>query len=70
MVHAIGAGLDVTEPEPLPVGHPLLVHPKVVVTPHVASGTAVGRRRLFAHAIDHALATLAGTPTGVVPEQR
>ena len=32
-----GAGLDVTDPEPLPVGHPLLDHPNVIVTPHVAS---------------------------------
>ncbi|MFZ4718564.1 MAG: NAD(P)-dependent oxidoreductase [Ilumatobacteraceae bacterium] len=64
-----GAGLDVTDPEPLPVGHPLLSHPGVVVTPHVASGTRIGRRRLYQHAIEHALATLAGTPTSVVPEQ-
>lgn len=68
--HLAGAGLDVTEPEPLPVGHPLLTHPRVVVTPHIASSTAIGRRRLYQHAIDHALATLAGTPTSVVPEQR
>ncbi len=64
-----GAGLDVTEPEPLPVGHPLLTHPRVVVTPHIASSTAIGRRRLYQHAVEHALATLAGTPTSVVPEQ-
>ncbi len=68
--HLAGAGLDVTEPEPLPVGHPLLTHPRVVVTPHIASSTAIGRRRLYQHAVDHALATLAGTPTSVVPEQR
>jgi len=67
--HLAGAGLDVTEPEPLPVGHPLLTHPKVIVTPHIASGTVAGRRRLYQHAIDHALATLAGTPTSRVPEQ-
>jgi D-3-phosphoglycerate dehydrogenase len=68
--HLAGAGLDVTEPEPLPVGHALLTHPRVVVTPHIASSTAIGRRRLYQHAVEHALATLAGTPTSVVPEQR
>jgi phosphoglycerate dehydrogenase-like enzyme len=67
--HVAGAGLDVTEPEPLPEGHPLLVHPRALVTPHIASSTSAGRRRLYEHAIGHALATLAGTPTSVVPEQ-
>jgi len=67
--HLAGAGLDVTEPEPLPAGHPLLEHPRALVTPHIASSTAAGRRRLYEHAIHHALATLAGTPTSVVPEQ-
>ncbi len=64
-----GAALDVTEPEPLPADHPLLVHPQVIVTPHAASSTAVGRRRLYEHAIDNALAVLAGRPASVVPEQ-
>ena len=31
--------LDVTDPEPLPAGHPLWRHPKVLITPHVASVT-------------------------------
>lgn len=31
-----GAGLDVTDPEPLPDGHPLWTTPRVVITPHQA----------------------------------
>ncbi len=61
-----GAGLDVTDPEPLPAGHPLLLHPNVIVTPHVASATVAGRRRLYAHAIDNALNVLAGQPATIV----
>ena len=32
-----GAGLDVTEPEPLPDGHPLFSAPNCVITPHTAN---------------------------------
>ncbi len=34
-----GAGLDVTDPEPLPKGHRLWTHPRVIVTPHTAGGS-------------------------------
>lgn len=64
--HVAGAGLDVTEPEPLPMGHPLLGRLDVIVTPHVASSTAAGRRRLFEHAVDNAIAVLAGRSASVV----
>lgn len=33
------AGLDVTDPEPLPKDHPLWRHPRCVVTPHTAGGS-------------------------------
>lgn len=61
-----GAGLDVTDPEPLPAGHPLLDRDDVVVTPHIASSTAVGRRRLYEHAFENALAVLDGRPATTV----
>jgi phosphoglycerate dehydrogenase-like enzyme len=35
-----GAALDVTDPQPLPPGHPLWRMPNVVITPHVASWSA------------------------------
>ena len=34
-----GAGLDVTDPEPLAKDHPLWRHPRCVVTPHTAGGS-------------------------------
>ncbi|GHC73200.1 2-hydroxyacid dehydrogenase [Limoniibacter endophyticus] len=34
-----GAVLDVTDPEPLPREHPLWAHPKISITPHIASVT-------------------------------
>lgn len=61
-----GAGLDVTDPEPLPVGHRLLDRSDVIVTPHIASSTAAGRNRLFDHAVDNALGVLAGTEATIV----
>jgi phosphoglycerate dehydrogenase-like enzyme len=38
-----GVGLDVTEPEPLPKDHPLWRLPNVIVTPHVAAQSDLGR---------------------------
>lgn len=61
--HIAGAGLDVTEPEPLPEGHPLLGRDNVVVTPHVASSTTVGAVRLISQALGQAAEWLrGGTP--------
>jgi glyoxylate/hydroxypyruvate reductase A len=39
--HLSGAVLDVFDPEPLPEDHPFWRHPKITLTPHVASITLV-----------------------------
>jgi phosphoglycerate dehydrogenase-like enzyme len=50
------AALDVTEPEPLPADHPLWTHQNVIITPHVAGGSATfypRARRLVADQLHH-----------------
>lgn len=37
--HISGSVLDVFDPEPLPAGHPFWAHPRIMMTPHVASMT-------------------------------
>jgi glyoxylate reductase len=55
-----GAGLDVTEPEPLPADDPLLTAPNLLVVPHVGSATFRTRSRMADMAVDNLLAALAG----------
>ena len=57
-----GAGLDVTDPEPLPGDHPLLAAPNVVVVPHIGSDTHTTRRAMADLAVDNLMAGLAGEP--------
>lgn len=47
------AGLDVTEPEPLPAASPLWSEPKCLITPHVAGGNHLEstERRIIAIAL-------------------
>ncbi|HWI30947.1 MAG TPA: NAD(P)-dependent oxidoreductase, partial [Microbacterium sp.] len=42
----IRAALDVTDPEPLPAGHPLWSMPGVLIAPHVGGGTSAMRPRV------------------------
>jgi phosphoglycerate dehydrogenase-like enzyme len=44
--HLAGAGLDVTDPEPLPSNHPLWKFENVVITPHIAGASDVSLTRV------------------------
>src|SRR5205085_6075282 len=57
-----GAALDVTDPEPLPAGDPLLEAPNLLVLPHLGSATHATRERMAELAVDNLLAGLAGEP--------
>lgn len=57
-----GAGLDVTDPEPLPADHPLLSQEACVVLPHIGTATPATRTAMVAQAIHNAAAVLRGEP--------
>ncbi len=56
------AGLDVTDPEPLPPDHPLLELPNAVVAPHIASATVTSRNAMAEIAADNLLLGLENKP--------
>jgi phosphoglycerate dehydrogenase-like enzyme len=56
------AVLDVTDPEPLPVDHPLLHLPTCVVTPHLAGSQGTEMSRLAELALDEIARFAAGEP--------
>jgi glyoxylate reductase len=64
------AGLDVTEPEPLPPDHPLLTLDNLVIVPHIASASTVTRTKMALIAVDNLLAGVNGKlgPAPVNPE--
>ena len=64
------AGLDVTDPEPLPAEHPLVTIPNCIVVPHIASASIVTRNEMARLAVENCLAVLNGTtpPHCVNPE--
>lgn len=57
-----GAGLDVTEPEPLPAGHPLYDQPTAIITPHVGWYSEEAENRLKQLAAEEAARALRGEP--------
>jgi phosphoglycerate dehydrogenase-like enzyme len=56
------AVLDVTDPEPLPAGHPLWSAPGVFITPHVGGSTPASRRRSVALVREQVARFAAGEP--------
>jgi phosphoglycerate dehydrogenase-like enzyme len=57
-----GAALDVTDPEPLPDGHPLFSAPGVTITPHVAGDVPLFPRRAMELIADQVRRYLADEP--------
>ena len=58
----LAAALDVTDPEPLPDGHPLFSAPNTIVTPHAAGHVAPAGPRAFAYVREQLARFAAGQP--------
>jgi phosphoglycerate dehydrogenase-like enzyme len=64
------AAIDVTDPEPLPDGHPLWSAPGLLITPHVAGATSLALQRIQGIVSDQLARYAAGEPLhNVVGEQ-
>lgn len=69
--HLAGAGLDVTNPEPLPKGHPLWKFENVIVTPHIAGQSDEIQSRRIALIKENIRRFAAGEPLlNVVDKQK
>ena len=58
----LAAGLDVTDPEPLPTNHELWTLDNCTILPHIGSATVATRQRMMNMAIDNTLRVLNGIP--------
>ena len=66
-----GAGVDVTDPEPLPPGHPLWKFDNVIITPHVAGRSDHDRERMTDTIKENLKRFVAGEPLlNVVDKQK
>ncbi len=61
-VGRIRAALDVTDPEPLPDGHPLWNAPNLLITPHIAGSVARWNARGYRFAAEQIRRYVAGQP--------
>jgi D-3-phosphoglycerate dehydrogenase len=57
-----GAALDVTDPEPLPDGHPLWTLPNCIITPHVGNTPEMAVPLLAARVTENVRRWSAGEP--------
>ena len=57
-----GAALDVTDPEPLPEGHPLWAEPRCLITPHTANTPEMAVPLLTARVTENVRRWIAGEP--------
>jgi phosphoglycerate dehydrogenase-like enzyme len=58
----IRAAIDVTDPEPLPSGHPLWKAPNLLITPHVAGDSAKFMKRVLIMASEQVVRFVRGEP--------
>ena len=72
LIHAIdsgsiaGAGLDVFEPEPLPLDHRLRSHPRILCTPHIGYVTAQTYEVFYQGVVEDIAAWMEGEPIRVL----
>jgi D-3-phosphoglycerate dehydrogenase len=66
-----GAGVDVTDPEPLPKGHPLWKFENAIITPHVAGRSDEDNGRMVGTARENIKRFASGKPLiNVVDKQK
>jgi len=69
--HLAGVGVDVTDPEPLPKGHPLWKCDNVIITPHIAGRSDKDRDRMVATIKENIRRFVEGEPlVNVVDKQK
>ena len=64
-----GAGLDVTDPEPIPSNHPLLTLDNCLIVPHIASASVATRKAMSKLATTNLINGLMDSPLSTCVNQ-